>query len=321
MSSKTKKKAAPNLSLDTLIDQIWDHFDRDELAKVCEMDERDFAAHYGMARLPVPQPEPDDFFLFRSHGEGETGSKILAVAHLDTVAWANPFERRAQFLETEGGTVVYSRALDDRLGAYIILELLPKLGLNFDVLLTVGEENGRSTAAFFDPTDHDYNWMIEFDRGGSDVVMYQYEDSATADLVRDTGARVEEGIFSDISFLEQLGIKGFNWGVGYQDYHGPKAHAWLDDTFKMLAYFLRFHDTNQDRVLDHVPSVDSWWTRRDSSWSSRGSSGGYAANGDVLVCECEGDEEYPGGIPCEGKVDDTDYGVICDAHYAYLRDV
>ena len=47
--------------------------------------------------------------------------------------------------------MVHSGALDDRLGAYIILDLLPKLGINVDVLLTVGEEQGRSTANFFAP--------------------------------------------------------------------------------------------------------------------------------------------------------------------------
>lgn len=300
------------LDLDDLIEQIWAKFDRDALARVCAMDEEEFEAYYQMDRYAVDQPAPDDFFLFRSAGsEGGEDSSILAVAHLDTVARANPHERRAQFLDTEGGTVVYSRALDDRLGAYIILELLPDLGLMFDVLLTVGEESGRSTAQFFGVDPGKYNWMIEFDRGGSDVVMYQYEDKDTADLVRATGARVEDGIFSDISFLDHLGIKGFNWGVGYQDYHGPKAHAWLDDTFKMLAYFLRFHHTNADVVLTHTPDPKDNW------WGGGRSSGGRAHDPDKEECDFRGDR-----IECGGEVDDhVDYGRVCEDHLTWIEEI
>jgi hypothetical protein len=185
-------------------------FDREGLARICEMPERDFAPAYGMDTYVIEKRETDNFYAYK-----DNGSNVLAVAHLDTVGLAH--ERGCHFLDTEGGPVVYSRALDDRLGAYIILDLLPSLGITCDVLLTVGEESGRSTAEFFEPpTGKDYNWMIEFDRGGTDVVMYQYEDRATTKLVEASGARVGDGIFSDIAYLEHLGIKGFNWGVGYR---------------------------------------------------------------------------------------------------------
>lgn len=240
---------------DPQIDLIEAAFDRDELKRICEMHEYNFAAEFGMTYVPVQQHAPDDFYLFR-----DNGADILAVAHLDTVGLH--FERTCNFLDTAGGPVVYSRALDDRLGAYVILDLLPKLGVEVDLLLTVGEENGRSTAAFFDPSEHhdrQYNWMIEFDRGGTDVVMYQYDDAETDKLVRATGARTEMGIFSDICYLEHLGIKGFNWGVGYRDYHGPRAHAYLDDTFKMVGHFLDFHATNAEVHLPHEPELNDRW--------------------------------------------------------------
>lgn len=228
-----------------------DVFDREALARICEMHEDDFETAFGLDRFQIEQPVPDDFYLFQ-----DNGASILAVAHLDTVGKAH--QRTARFVETEAGLVVYSRALDDRLGAYIILDMLPKLGIAVDVLLTVGEESGRSTAAYFDTTKH-YDWMIEFDRGGSDVVMYQYDDAATRSLVKECGARPGDGIFSDISYLDHLGIKGFNWGVGYQDYHGPKAHAYLDDTLEMVDYFQEFHDLNVGRHLPHTEvSVSSW---------------------------------------------------------------
>lgn len=239
---------------------INDAFDRDALRRVCEMPERAFAKKYGMHTTRVPQPAPDNFHFYR-----DNGSDVLAVAHLDTVGL--PHQRACQFLDTEGGPVVYSRALDDRLGAYVILELLPALGLTHDILLTVGEENGRSTAAFFDPPK-DYNWMIEFDRGGTDVVMYQYEDDDTYALVRGSGALVGQGIFSDICYLEHLGVKGFNWGVGYRDYHSARSHAYLDDTFSMVRKYLRFHEANADTSLPHTPKRDDWWLRDDTDTST-----------------------------------------------------
>jgi len=197
-----------------------------------------------------------DFYYYQ-----DNGSQILAVAHLDTVV--DHEERTANFVNTEAGPVVFSGALDDRLGAYIILDLLPALGIQFDILLTVGEESGQSTAEEF-YAEKDYHWMIEFDRGGSDVVMYQYDDAEMRDLVRDCGAKPADGIFSDISYLEHLGIKGFNWGVGYQDYHGDRSHAFLEDTVEMVAYFLRFHAANKDVALPHeyAPMTyggSGWW--------------------------------------------------------------
>lgn len=239
-------------------------FSREGLARVCAMPEEDFAAAYDMDTYGVDQREPHDFYHFR-----DNGSNVLAVAHLDTVSDAS--EREAHFLDTSGGPVVYSRALDDRLGAYIILDLLPELlGHQYDVLLTTGEEMGASTAAFFEP-DKDYDWMIEFDRGGTDVVMYQYEDEETCDAVRRVGARVGDGIFSDISYMDHLGCKGWNWGVGYQDYHGPRAHAYLDDTMMMVARFLNFDHHNRGVYYPHTPKVtDSWmgYGRSSRSYSN-----------------------------------------------------
>jgi hypothetical protein len=204
------------------------------------MPERDFGAEFGMETVPVGR---DDFYHFR-----DNGSRVLAVAHLDTVAPAD--QRAAHFANSEAGQVVFSRALDDRLGAYIILHLLPALGITYDWLLTTGEEMGMSTADAFDPPK-DYDWIIEFDRGGTDVVMYQYDDIGTRRAVRASGARVGDGIFSDIAYLEHLGVKAFNWGTGYQDYHGVRSHAFLRDTFDMVGHYLVFHELHAGTAMPH----------------------------------------------------------------------
>lgn len=238
-------------------------FNADILKGVCEAHEAEFEESYGMEKIYVEQAEPADYYYFR-----DNGSDILAVAHLDTVV--DHARRMTSFAETTDGLVVHSGALDDRLGAYIILELLPMLGIKFDWLLTVGEESGCSTADFFTPPEgKEYLWMIEFDRGGTDVVMYQYHDAPTADLVRDCGARVGNGSFSDIAYLEDLEIKGFNWGVGYHDYHGPRGYAYLEDTFEMVAHFMEFHRTNGETYLPHDKKKKVSY----SKWSGYG--GGY----------------------------------------------
>jgi hypothetical protein len=223
-------------------------FDPAVLSRVCTMPEREFASAYGMDTTEVASGYQDDDLLYHFR---DNGSAVLAVAHLDTVS--PPGERAAHFADTAAGPVVYSRALDDRLGAYIILEMLPRLGITYDWLLTTGEESGQSTAEQFTPAK-DYDWIIEFDRGGTDVVMYQYDDSDTRMAVTAAGATVGDGIFSDVCYLEHLGVKGFNWGTGYRDYHSRRSHAYLEDTFAMVGRYLRFHEANAGLVMLHTSS-------------------------------------------------------------------
>ena len=276
-------------------------FDRDRLAQVCVMDEMAFPAMYDMQTYYCEQSEPDDFYHFK-----DNGSNVLAVAHLDTVAGAS--QRRATFADTAAGPVVFSRALDDRLGAYIILDLLPSLGIQYDILLTTGEESGRSTAAFFDtPEGKDYDYMIEFDRGGTDVVMYQYDDDDTRAAVRRTGAQVGDGIFSDICYLEHLGIKGFNWGVGYRDYHGPKAHAYLDDTMMMVARYLKFHQQNEGVYMPHVPDRDSWYSSSRTRKSGMAINADWWDDDDTYVYDENGTSSYDDRKIEEADIFDIDY--------------
>ena len=99
--------------------------------------------------------------------------------------------------------------------------------------------------------------------------MYQYDDAEVREMVRACGARVGDGSFSDISYLGHLEIKGFNWGVGYEDYHGPRAHAFLDDTFSMVSKYLIFAEQNEGVYMPHDEVEDERpWTSRmyDYDW-------------------------------------------------------
>lgn len=228
-------------------------FDAEALIRVCEA-EYEYFDKYAVRTNLMPSKGRERFFY---HADND--SPILAVAHLDNVQR----DRTCSVVGSNAGLLAVSGALDDRLGAYVILELLPKLGITFDWLLTTDEELGASTADCFEP-DKQYNWVIEFDRGGTDVVMYDYETKELVELVKDSGARVGMGSFSDICMLEHLGCAAFNWGVGYQDYHSPRSHAWLEDTFRMVAYFMRFHASNADVFLPHEPFRDDrWWDDDD----------------------------------------------------------
>jgi len=234
------------------ISSVTEQFDADILKATCELPERQFGRVFGLDKQLVQQRKPHNFYYYK-----DNGSDVLAVAHLDTVV--EPRERTARYMQTDAGLVIHSGALDDRLGAYVILELLPRLGLQHDILLTVGEERGQSTAEFFE-SPKEYNWIIEFDRGGTDVVMYDYETQEMVDKVRAARARVGGGSFSDISYMEHLGVKAFNWGVGYHDYHSPRGFAYLDDTFEMVVKYQRFHKQNEGQYLLHLPSIGRpWW--------------------------------------------------------------
>lgn len=200
----------------------------------------------------------------RFYYHDDTGSPILAIAHLDTV---QP-DRSCAVTETSAGLLATSGALDDRLGAYVLLELLPRIGLTFDVLLTTDEEQGRSTASDFDGPAYapdgssetadaqPYRWMFQFDRAGKDVVTYQYESDELDEAIRQSGAQVGVGIYSDITDLDHLGCAGVNWGVGYQDYHSRRSHAWLEDTFLSVARFVNFYRANEHRAFPYVYDPD-----------------------------------------------------------------
>ena len=164
---------------------------------------------------------PDGPLYFR-----DKGASVLAVCHLDYVLWETPTKR---------GSVVYCPQLDDRLGAWVIAELLPDLGVNVDCLFTTGEENARSTGTWFEPTKS-YNWVAEFDRAGTDVVFYQYQEFAK----QWRGWKRARGSFSDISMMYHLGVMCANVGIGYHRQHSWECWANLADTTAQAQHFAEF---------------------------------------------------------------------------------
>lgn len=225
------------------------------LKRLCEMPEMKVPTAYGLAVTATGGHPGADWYAYR-----DNGAPVLFVAHLDTVA--KPSQRTARYADTADGLVIHSRALDDRLGAYIGLEVLPCLGIAVDVLLTVGEEWGQSTASAFD-APKSYDWIVEFDRGvqsdgNIDAVTYQYGDPDW-DAAVGEHLTVGDGSYSDICDLEHLGVKAVNWSAGYQPgYHGPRAHAYLADVETSVLAYADFHTANEGNRFSHTARADTW---------------------------------------------------------------
>ena len=177
----------------------------------------------------------------------DNDSKILAVAHLDSVQNFSHF----QTLKLPHKELIFCPTLDDRLGAFLLLNHLPKLGLKYDILLTTDEEIARTTADNFD-TDKQYHWMFQFDRSGKDVVMYDYETVELKFALTKLDFKVGKGSFSDISNLDFLGCKGFNFGVSYQDYHSKDAYADITELQQTILKFQHFYHKFKDVYLPHI---------------------------------------------------------------------
>lgn len=188
----------------------------------------------------------------------DRGGDILAVAHLDYVKWNPKPNIRTTFKNTR---ITNCPQLDDRLGAWMCIDILPLANCKCDVLLTDSEEIGQSTAKYFNPTK-DYNWIVEFDRAGSDTVMYEYEDTECKNLLRDYNIQTGYGSFTDICDLEHLKCKGFNFGVGYHDQHTDLCYANLSETFASFTKFLEFYKDWKDCKFEHTIQEQVIWNHR-----------------------------------------------------------
>ncbi len=209
------------------------------LDKVCRAEQQEFF-QYG----EIERQSETDWYVYK-----DNGAKILGVAHLDT---AIPFQWCAKDAVKE---IIVCSSLDDRLGAHVLLNILPK-HLNFDLLLTTNEERGMSTAQYFKPPEgKQYNWCFSFDRRGMDVVMYQYDTPELRELLKSYGFTIAQGSFSDIASLDHLGVSCFNIGVGYHNEHSYGCYANLKHTKKQVELFIPFAQANADEKLIYTPKT------------------------------------------------------------------
>lgn len=175
------------------------------------------------------------------------GSKILIVAHCDHVDCGSDHFA----IDSENDTV-FSTRLDDRLGVYAILDYLPSIGIEgYDVLLTNYEEKGQSTARNF-RTNKQYNWIVSFDRRGTDVVVYDYIDDQWLSALGEHWM-IGQGSFSDISMLEHLGACAANIGIGYHHEHTMGSCVYIEEFLKQMEAFRNFWDRHAHTAFPWSP--------------------------------------------------------------------
>lgn len=196
------------------------------------------------------------------------GHDVLFVGHLDTVHDPKPKGFHWNRVRTKDGRAAIKMPMcDDRLGVGTGLHVLPGLGLKYDILLTEGEERGKSTAeGFRPPKDRKYNWIFEFDRTGDDVVLYAYKDSDWSKAVKDAGFAIGRGSTSDISYMQDLGCKAMNIGTGYYNYHEWDAYFVVEEWARSICLFKAFYDKHKDT---HFPHTKKKYThKRGTGWAS-----------------------------------------------------
>lgn len=189
---------------------------------------------------------PSGIYIYKNNPE----AKILGVAHLDSVLDLRHFHK----INIKGRDIVINAQLDDRLGVYTLLYILPSLGIEFDLLLTEGEETCQSTAQWFE-SYKEYNWMFSFDRHGEDVVFYQYDSPDICKDVSQVKLKPGIGSLSDIAFLDHLKIKGMNIGTGYEGEHTDLCYAEINALNRQIVRFKKFYDLFKDKKYTYIPSI------------------------------------------------------------------
>ena len=137
--------------------------------------------------------------------------------------------------------------VDDRLGCALALGCTSWA----DVLFTDCEEDGESTAAFFQ-APRAYNWIIGFDRRGTDVVTYDYKDKDWLSAL-ESQFTIGHGSFSDIGYLEKLGTACVNMGIGYYNEHTTNAFWKPQETEEQLNRLYAFWSKHSETQFNHVP--------------------------------------------------------------------
>lgn len=183
---------------------------------------------------------------------------VLLIAHMDTVHkelcnTINEVDGKLSSPQGIGG--------DDRCGVYIIMLIAKEL--HCSVLLCEDEEKGGIGARKFTKAkykcadengkaiekkyiDHlDVNYMIEFDRRGSnDAVFYSCDNKDFTNFVTDcTGFKFATGSYSDISTLMPAAkIAGVNLSSGYYKAHTTDEYVVYDemvDTAATAIYLIK----------------------------------------------------------------------------------
>lgn len=187
---------------------------------------------------------------------------VMLVAHMDTVHKDPPSiiarstdDNRISSPQGIGG--------DDRCGIYIIANIVKTL--HCSVLLCEDEETGAIGANKFVRSEHvkhlDINYMIEFDRRGSnDAVFYSCDNRDFIDFVTDnTGYKETNGTFSDISVLmPATKLCGVNLSSGYYHEHTTDEYVMYDEMMATMEAGIALINAECKAPFAYVPKKYSY---------------------------------------------------------------
>lgn len=260
----------------------------------------------------------------------DNGANVLAVAHMDTVADSPRYyygTKQTKYDTTPIPSVnkmkVTSIRLDDRLGVHMILDLLPMMGINVDVLLTDDEEYAQSTAlCFVPPEGKKYNWAFSFDRRGvGECVMYQYGTEKDAvKRLEDSGWYFGHGSYSDIADLN-IGCVGFNFASGFVSEHTDLCSCQYDGVMYNMILFKKFYQANKDVFMPYTPvPKKSYWN--GTKWSGTSTVSSVDADWEKYSYKTAKAKKFSGYTSCSycGKATSTTWDSfgndVCDDCYA-----
>lgn len=176
--------------------------------------------------------------------------KPILNAHMDTVQDVDD-ENLARFAKIRKNILSSYGVLggDDKCGIYIILHLLEKNPLDFNFILTVGEEIGGGNG--IKEVEKDLGdeikkcpYFLTLDRKGCDDILCYNNNYGTKDLQEalkkvsdDHGFKYKPGTgtFSDANTLSDY-ISGANLSVGYYNAHSKDEFVILSDLKNALNY-------------------------------------------------------------------------------------
>lgn len=193
----------------------------------------------------------------------DNGKDILAIAHLDYIGGNHSFG----VMKHNGIYKAFHGGMDDRSGAYIILDHIPaELGETpYDILLTDCEERGQSTGQYFSPPEgRTYKWMFEFDREGLDCATYDFGSDDLDKVIKKHGWNPVRGSLTDMCKMYDLGCRGFNFGNGNHNGHGEWNHVVLSELETSATWFCEWYKAFKDTAFPFDEKKD----RRKYSYSS-----------------------------------------------------
>ena len=186
------------------------------------------------------------------------GSKILLVAHVDTVR--KPADEPMSILMKDNQLYNDKGILgaDDRAGVYLILATLYNNEVpDFDILITNYEESGcKGVKELTKNVTHfpEYHLVVELDRRGKDhYVTYCTLADKTLSYMKDLGLEKQYGSISDIAELtRKYKVPSVNLAIGYYKEHSAGEYLDLIDLQKAAKLVTKIIKDPPDTYLPVV---------------------------------------------------------------------